>query len=298
MTDQPAGDTGAAPDATPSPPATGQPTSTGNNPQPNNAPAQRQDAAPVPPEPGAYNIPEAYRDKPWADKIKSEEDAWKQLENLNGLVGKKYLPPDYSKATPAEINAFKGQLRPTDKAEYSKALALDESIPEGDRTLYTELLHKAGVPVQEAQSLIKDFSGAVEAEKSKLFSDDGFKAELKQSFGDKWQETVNETSKTLRENMSPEDVKMLDEVPNKYLVMFHRLANKVNEAYGASESSIGLNMKGGVGGQDYQAQADAKYADIMALSKRPHDISEKRQLTSEYTALMEKALEQPQKGRR
>lgn len=84
-------------------------------------PAPESAAAPVAtptPAPSDFAIPEAYKDKPWASKVKSHDDLWKQLENTQSLIGKKAIAPDFKTATPQEIEDYYSQMRPADKAEF------------------------------------------------------------------------------------------------------------------------------------------------------------------------------------
>jgi len=79
-------DTGAAPPASPqaapaSPPAA--PVSPpAAAPPPDARPKLADEPVTPPPASPDFKVPDAYKDKPWANKIKTEEDLYKQIDNL------------------------------------------------------------------------------------------------------------------------------------------------------------------------------------------------------------------------
>jgi hypothetical protein len=179
-----------------------------------------------------FTIPDAYKDKPWASKVKSEDDLWKQIENAQAVIGKKTIAsPDFTTATPAEIEDFYKQSRPQDKSAY----AFDDEIAPETKEFYGELLYKNGISEHQGNEIIKQFREMEKAQLDKMFSPDNFKAELEKSFGKDYKEPAAAAANLMKQHLNKDDVAMLDKMPNQFLSLLYRYTDNVRKAFGASE---------------------------------------------------------------
>lgn len=238
---------------------------------------------------GGFVIPEAYKDKPWAAKIKSQEDLFKQIDNLDTLVGKKAVVPDFAKATPADVEAFNAQLRPADKAEYAAAVKMPETIPEADRAFYLDLLHDSVVRPEIANGVLEKFGGAIEAKKAEMVSQEDFEAKMLARFGKDGIVAGGPLAlaeSEAREHLNKADTVVWDEIPNRYLDVFYGVLNAVQKKYGATEGGAG-GGRGGQGGSvaDLNKQIDTVNQQIIDLAKRPHSSEEKSALIKQVQDL-------------
>lgn len=270
----PAPDTGASP--TPAPAAGAAPTpnpAPSAEPSPTPAPA----AAPSPPAEPAYKIPDAYKDKPWAVKIKSEDDLYKQVDNLTTLVGKKSIVPDLTKATDAEREEYYAQTRPKDAAEYKFGDSTDPVISKG----MGESLMKNGVSAVQANAIIKDYQEAEKAILAAQYSPDAYKATMEATFGAEWEKVTGATKRALTGLLSAEDNTLLDNLPNTYLSVIYRTLGNVVKQYGIKES--GAHTETPPGGQtppDVNVVREGLRGEIAKMIHRPHtqaEIDAKRQ---------------------
>ncbi|MCK5612043.1 hypothetical protein KAR91_59785 [Candidatus Pacearchaeota archaeon] len=239
-------------------------------PPPSDAPPVAGDDTP-PPE---YKIPDEYKDKPWAAKIKTEEDVFKQIDNLTGLVGKKHLTPDFKTATPADIEAYYESTRPADKKEY--IIDGEASSPE-IRGKVADLLHKNGITAHQGSALIKELGDLGLGELDTLTSEEGFNTEMTKSFGDKFKPTVASVVIEHKKHLSVDDQKLMDKIPNEFLGVVYRLTDKMTKAYGAKET--GAQVDGGGGSPptpDFDKESAAISAEIRALDGRAHSAEEKQ----------------------
>lgn len=265
MTDAPIVDTAAAP-------ATPAPTIATDAPNGAVAPTVTND----------FTIPDAYKDKPWASKIKSGDDLWTQLDNTQSLIGKKVVVPDWEKADPKEIDEYIGQLRPKDASAYKFA---EDMAPE-ERTAYGAMLHDVGIPTPMANKLIEKYSEMEKATIAKAFSEEGLLAEKKASFGDNYEAMGAKVAKTISSNLSKEDLAIVDtKLPNNVVGIIYRLAANMEKAYGASESGAAAGNASAMSPVNVSEQANKIRNDIDALSRRQHTAEEKQTLVDQLNAL-------------
>jgi len=229
---------------------------------------------------GAFAIPEAYKDRGWAQKVKSLDDVFKQIDTLDALKGKKMVVPDFEKGTPEEIEGFLKLLRPKDKSEYA--------FPEGSAKEITEkiadIFYQNGIPKAFGNKIISAYAELEKGVIAQRFSKDGMETILKTSFGDDYQKAAGETANLLAKNLSEDDRKLLEKIPNEHLGLIYRLTNNLIKAYGikegvAGEAGAGKGTQGNV--EEVRKSLRKQIAD---LDKRPHTSEEKQKLLDKLSA--------------
>lgn len=236
-----------------------------------------------------FALPDAYKDKPWASKIKSTDDLWSQIDNLQMLVGKKAVVPDFTKATPADVEAFNAQLRPADKAEYAGALKMPENIPEAEQAFYADVLYEGVVRPDVANTVLEKFSGAIEAKKAEMVSQEDFNTRMTTRFGKQATEAegpVARVENEVRQHLNQADQSVWDDMPNKYLDVTFGVINKILDQYGAGEGNRapGGTQSGGTVA-DLNKQIDAINGELRGLQSRPHTMEQKNKLLTKVQDL-------------
>lgn len=236
-------------------------------------------AEPKPGDPPPYKIPDAYKDKPWAAKIKSEDDLFKQIDNLTTLVGKKTIVPDLTKATDAEREEYYALTRPKDAAEYVFGETTDPLISKG----MGDSLMKNGVSAVQANAIIKDYQAAEKAFLAVQFDPAGVQAAMEPSFGKDWEATTGQTKLMLNKIMTPEDSQLLDNLPNSYLSLIYRTlgntikaVDKVAKEYGMKETAAHILAGGSTSAApvDMTVKREAIRGEIAKMIHRPHTEAE------------------------
>jgi hypothetical protein len=227
-----------------------------------------------------FAIPEPYKEKGWAKNLKNEEDLWKMLDNTQALVGKKTVALDFAKATPKEIDDYYNQLRPADKAAYDFA-----EIPDDQKEVYADLLHKHGISAKQGSDLVKEYAALQKTQLEKAYDKDAFVDELKNSFGPNYEEPVKKITNALSRNLNDQDKKILDSMPNQYIGAVYRLADKIISAYGAQELGTAANAPTASTPIDKETMASQFRQEIRAMKTRPHTQAELSELTSKLTNL-------------
>lgn len=290
----------AAPSGTPAPasaPAGATPTATPTPPPP--TPATPPVPAPVPQQTD-FAVPEAYKDKPWAGKVKSMDDVYKQLDNLDQLAGRKAATIDYEKATPEEITAHHAKLRPTDLTAYKYGEGADPKVTGA----ISEVLANAGITAYQGNQILSAVTAIAQkakgAQDATAMSQEGYEALAKESFGDNYKEVVGGLENTIKANASDADKQLFDGMDNKTRIAIDRLVMKVSEGYqtrianilkehGVTES--GAPGNGGTGGTpaaDAAKQRSDVRKQIYELDKRPHTAQEKQVLLDKLNSLTPK----------
>lgn len=242
------------------------------------APDNNQPATPTPsPEPPEFTIPDAYKDKAWASKVKTQDDLWKQLENTQALIGKKVVVPDWEKADPKEIDEYIGNLRPKDKAAYQ----FTDDVPEAERGVYADMLHEIGIPAYQANKLVPKFMEYFKTQAAKEYDYDGFLAKAEEKFGAGYKEKIVKARVAVKEALPKELTEKVDSLPNEAHVAFYEAMNTILDKYGAKETGAGGEGGEGEGSAVDKTEArKAIRAEIAALEKRPHTIEEKMALNN------------------
>ena len=227
---------------------------------------------------GQFAIPDAYKDKPWASKVKSYDDLFKQVDNLDSLAGKKVIVPDLEKGPEAEVKAYLSTLRGDTQVK-------DYVFPEGTNAEISaqvaQIFFDNGIPKALGNKIIAGYAELGKSEAAKAFSKEGMEEVFKASFGDDFKKVGGETAVFLKENLSAEDQKMMDMVPNNLLGLFYRFANKVKTEYGATETGKGAAQgKAGQTGDKEAIRSEIRQK-IRDIDKRPHEQAEKDLLLSQ-----------------
>ncbi len=295
MTDANAGATGA-----PSPTPTGgapSPTPTGSaapspSATPNPSPTPAPNAAPTPtptPVAGDFKVPDAYKDKPWASKVKSQEDVFKMLDGQQELIGKKTIAPiDFKTAKPEEIAKWNETMRPADVAEYGlKELGLAENV----QTELGKIFHENGIPAHQGNAVVKAYSAYEKTQLEAATSADGYKKEMTTKFGDKYEAVVKASTDLHKQHLPAESQAVLEKLPNNVLAVVFELTEKMRQAYGVNETGaqVGDKSGGNIQGQDVEKTRSDLRAQIQTLSNKPHSADELQKLKDQLHATYQNA---------
>lgn len=248
------------------------------------APEPTASPSPTPapsPAPTPYTIPEAYKEKPWASTIKSEEDLWKQLDGAQGLIGKKFLVPDFDKATPKEIEDYFAQGRPKDENAYT----FSEETGDEEKKFYSGVFSKYGLHPFVANQIIKDVQAQQKAQFEGMFDADTYKAEMEKSFGSSYEKATGAITKILDGNLNKEDKALLEKLPNSMLALVYRAVDNITKAYGVSETSAAAGKGAAPSQEDKMALRKDIRKQITELSKNPwHTVEQKNELLKKLEA--------------
>lgn len=271
---------GQQPPAGATPPATGeqQPPANGQQPPAGQTPPADGAKPPEGQQPPAtdFKIPDAYKDKPWASKVKSMDDVFKQLDNLDSLAGKKTIIPDLKTATPEQREAFYAQLRGKDASEYvipdNPAFPTDPST----KTAVTEMFMKNGISPVQANEIVKSYQELGARQLAHQFDPDGMKTALTQAFGNDWEQVTRQTRNTIKGMMTADDQAILDKMPNNYLAPVYRTLGNIIKKFGVKETDsahfAGTGNAGG--GGDIVAQRAQIRTELNSLAGQPHTIDQ------------------------
>lgn len=275
-------DTGGASGTPPAaPPAGGEPPKSPSS----SAEGDSTPASPPPPASDSFAIPEAYKEKPWAAKIKTPDDMWKQIDNLQIAVGKKTVVPNLAEATPEEREAYYANFRPENQEAYGLAEVSPDVILPSVRDALSKGLLENGVSPVQAKPILEAIAAASLKEKEIAFSAEDFTAKAEEVLGKGYDPKPLQA--TLKSTLSAETYKgLMEGVPNANLVQIHKAMQEVVKAYGIKES--GAHTDAGHGQQkvaDPAARSKQLMDEIVAMSKRPHTAEEKQKLIDERNAI-------------
>ena len=197
-----------------------------------------------------FSLPDEYKDKPWADKVKSNDDLYKQVDNLTTLVGKKTVAPiDYATASSEEIAAHHASLAPEDVSEYG--LSQEEDSKDFSDFL-GDTYKEAGLTPYQAKILNEKVTAkTVEMQDAKTAAETDGEAYVKmldESFGEgKGADVGKKIDAQIKEYAAnEEDVALLrDGIPNTTRLALDRVLNNILDKHGVKES--GAQVDGGDG---------------------------------------------------
>lgn len=248
-------------------------------------PAANPQTPPDPNVPPAYKVPDAYKDKPWAAKIKSEEDLWKALDGSQALIGKKHLPLDPTKATKEQIEEYKAAHRPADKAEYK----FGDNASDAEREAIGGILFESGIPAWQANQVIEQYTKLQEAGIAKLYDKDSYMTEMQKSFGPGYEANVGRVVRALDAVLSPEDKALLGDTPNLHLATIYRAVHSFLEKYGVEDTGKAAGTPPGpqAAPNDDQEAADV-LKELQALDGKPHTQEQRDALIAKRAAIFDR----------
>lgn len=165
-------------------------------------------------EPSSFSIPEEYADRGWAEKIKTPDDLWKQLDNTQSLLGKRPAGIPQDDATPEQWDEFykaKGRPDSPDKYELSDPEGLPDDIDLSPfKAKAQPILHAAGLSPKEAERVWSEYlkaemsaADAIKASHAEATAkyDEEFDALAKEKFGDNYDAANEAAQKFLNESL-------------------------------------------------------------------------------------------------
>lgn len=218
-----------------------------------------------------FKLPDEYKDKPWAAKVKSLDDLYKQIDTLDALKGKKMIVPNLKDATPEEREAFYSQLRGKDASEYpipdNKAFP---TLPETQGVVAKLFMDNGVAPVQ-AENIIKGYQELGAKQLAEQFNPDGFKKSMETAFGPEWEKTTGQVRNTIKGMMNADDQLALERLPNHILGTVYRTLGNTIKAFGVKETDTAHFGPGGkVAPSDVVSVRQGLRDQLAALSMRPH----------------------------
>lgn len=242
-----------------------------------------------------FSLPDEHKEKPWASKIKSSEDLYKQLDNLNSLVGKKTITPiDYETASEEEIAEYHGKLAPESVDEYNFG---EDAHPEFSKAA-GETFKELGITKYQGDRLstkINEIAASIVAKQNEVDTDAEIYIEMmKESFGDQYEQAAGIVEKTLKAHANDDDKAIFDKIDNKARAAVDRTVysltkqyeeriNKVLKEHGITETSAQVEaVKGQNTGINVEEVRKDLRAKIRAMDNgtQPYTASEKQALVN------------------
>lgn len=216
-----------------------------------------------------FSVPEEYSDRGWASKIKSQDDLYKQIDNLDSMVGKRQTPGD--DASDEEWDQFFGKIgKPESPDKYTLS---DPELPEGFnvpddfKTKAQQIMHDAGLTQKQADKLYQRFleeevstanQNKEAFEQKRVELDKQFDEVTSELFGDKFEE-VSVKSQNIIKDALPESllpaISELSETSPRALAAVIALTDKMSSQISEVKQKYGAEDNLGTGSQ---AQASAK----------------------------------------
>jgi hypothetical protein len=230
---------------------------------------------------GQFVVPKEYAEKGWAKKVKSQDDVYKLVDNLDSVAGKKRIVPDLSDLSKPEAQEYLASLRGTTKKEDYK---FGENTPPEMAGEYAGLFFDAGIPASMAEKIVKGHEAIQAKEIAKMFDKDGMKAEMAKTFGDDGKR-AGEVINMVSEILGPEGKDFMEnKVPNHMVGFMFKFMDSIKQKYGVNDSGTGGQGGEGGGGANIEATRAAIRADIRKLDGRSHTGEEKAALLKKLDA--------------
>lgn len=300
MTDDTQADT--APVETDTAPAANASTSTSTDTTDGTSATEDSTRAPI--SPSDFAIPEAYKDKPWAQKIKTHDDVFKQLDNLHSLIGKKTITPiDYLTATVEEISEHHRSIAPENVSDYD----FGENSDPAFSSAVGEVFQKFGINTHQAKGLateINTIAAKMAEEKQEKNTDiKDYMKIMQESFGDDHEKIVGVIEKGLKEHVeSDSDKAALDSMDNAtravvdrtvyaFMTKYEARIAKILKDHGVTETSAQIGGGEGMNkGVDIEAQKKDIRQQIAKLESGIHTAEDKQVLKDKLHKIYVDAL--------
>jgi hypothetical protein len=234
-----------------------------DTPQTDTPQAEQRSAEPV-----TFQIPEEYKEKPYAKDIKSYGDVFKMLDNAQTLIGKKTIGIPDEKSSEEDINNFYKTLGVPDAPDgydFETPPVLSEVYGNqaGDmNNEFKTLLHKAKLTATQAKELKDGYNDIMQkaseaANLKRALVDKDFDDLAVKTFGDKKDTTLSTAKQMLTDHAPSEFVDALRDVPNNYLIGFAGVLDNIHTKYIAADKAPVATSAVGSDAADLQSQIGA-----------------------------------------
>jgi len=202
----------------------------------------------------SFAIPEQYADRGWASKVKSQDDLFKQIDNLDSMIGKRESPPESPDNYELSLDNIEGLPEDVDLSEFN--------------TKAQNVMHEAGLTQKQAQKLYELYlkeelnvanenKQTIEERQKEL--DEQFDQVTQELFGDKFEEvsvkSQNVIKDTVPENLIPHLQNLADTDPKALAAVIaltdgmSKQMSEIKRKYGEEDSLFS-------GGQAQASQKD------------------------------------------
>lgn len=222
----------------------------------------------------SFSIPDEYKEKGWTKNLKSIDDLWKMNDNAQNLIGKKTIGIPSADATDEELSEFYSKIRPENQTDYNVDLEGE------DKELFESLFFENGLSQRQANALIEGYKQSVDLAEREMKSQEGYKQELVNRFGDNAQTAEKNIVDFIKKEVNEQDRAALEAMPNNVLGIVYSLINKVQERYAVKDTDTGISGKAGVIKNEPDWAAYTKAA--TELSKHPYQMSDLNALRDKY----------------
>lgn len=178
--------------------------------------------------PAEFQIPDEYKDAGWAANIKSLDDLFKQHANAQKLIGKKTIGIPTADSSEAEIAEFYAKLRPESEEKYDIDLGDDTDV-------FRKIFYENGISDRQAKAITEAYKENVRKVSEGLYSEDGFKATMKENLGDDYQSKIDKVNGFLKQYGKKSALEQIDNLPNETLGLVYNLINLTMDKYAVKE---------------------------------------------------------------
>lgn len=265
-------------------------------PAPTETPATPAPAAPAANQPDfRTTIPETYREKAWAKNFKSSEDVFRDMDNLQGLLGKQGKLQPADDAPKEEWDKYYSNLgRPESPDKYViKQEEGSKPFPEAEKAV-RQAFYDAGLTPKQAEVIQDKYAEAgkqvLALEQAAI--DEEFTKFSKEIFGDNMDKALAESQELLGKLIPEAAKKFLPVIGNEALVVLASVLKEVKAKYvGEDKTRLNNNNNVVVGGDVDSLRVKARA--IMASpafqqgTHPGHDaaVAEKNQIYAEIARL-------------
>lgn len=197
-------------------------------------------------------VPEAYREKPYMQKIKDVDGLFKAFDNAQGLIGKRGLQVPGEDASAEDWDNFYGELgRPKTPDEYD--IKVPDDLPEGLTAdegrigEFKKIAHSLGLNAKQVEGLVKyDIErqkGALsetqeQVKQTQAQLDDEFDKLAAKTFGDNTDQVIENAKRLLNAHAPKSFANDIANLDNRSLVALAAVLDGVTRKYIAEDSPI------------------------------------------------------------
>lgn len=222
---------------------------------------------------GGFFVPDEYKESGWCKNINSYDDLWKMNANAQKMIGQKTIGIPTENSTEEELNNFYSKIRPESAEDYAVELDGD------DKALFEKLFHDNGLSVKQAKALVAGYKESVEKAQAPLFSQEGYKKEMTERFGEKYDTKVKAVVDFIGKEVSDQDKAVLESMPNNVLGLLYSVIDKVQTRYAVKDTDT---AQGGAGRISSEPNWSEYTKAMTALATRPHSSADIIELKDKF----------------
>lgn len=198
----------------------------------------------TPPPAPEWKLPPEFEKASWAAKVKSQEDVYKLVDNLNSAIGKKAIVPTEETHSPEEVERYYNEmLRPKDIEAYTLPTEEEGYVPSGFEQDFKTMAHEAGLSPRQWSIISQKFNEFGQKQYEASIDPNAFAQQFQETFKTKDDSFRKQLDSFIVDALGEQTATEIFNMPNEAALHYYKTMDAIRKKFGAQESGLPANSQ-------------------------------------------------------